>query len=374
MVTNAQLRDELRPQGLASPSCIGCQWFKDCGGYPLGKLFGNCFEMTCCEFTGKNKNECNAVCPYNEKFDTWIREVGGLRFDDLNPLEQPALDLPSYVPVIDHRSGRRRRLDYPVIGLNTYNVLRSRRGARGEYRTLSDSPDGLRDAFLLSREAKIILRGVAQDAQLERFWENRVVSDAPQQLARLNIYGAIGPNFSHFLNVPRTDNLQNRRRQMLCLSELHSAGLATIPHLSATMPGDWRFWRGFLRSNPRIRYVAIEFQTGNKNRIQGQKAIDNLASVQKELGRPLHPMIVGGAQFVEYVAERFMRFTLFDSMPFYMAMHRFRFDLSQGKYPWREGFTLEGQPLDDHLQDNISGYAAWIDQRIRSVQVNSNFN
>src|SRR5690606_41634023 len=65
-------------------------------------------------------------------------------------------------------------------------------------------------------------------------------------------------------------SLFNRRRQLLCLAELHRAGVPIIPHLSAVMPEDWRFWRDFLERNPSLRFVAVEFQTGNKNPPQGR--------------------------------------------------------------------------------------------------------
>ena len=371
MVTNAQRRRELRPQGVESPSCDGCQWRKDCGGFHSGRLFGNCFEETCCEFTAKDKNQCNAVCPYKDDFHEWLEDTMGLRFDDLPPLSQPELHLPWYIPVIDHHSSRAAPLAWPMVALNTYKVLRVPRGSKKEYRTLSNDPHGLREAFLLHANTEIILRGIAADPPLERYWENRLDADAPQQLARLNIYAAIGPNFSHFLDLPRTDPLYNRRRHLLCLHELHLAGLTAIPHLSAVMPGDWHFWRSFLQMNSSIHVVALEFQTGNKNPTEGRKAINHLTAIQTEIGRMLHPIIVGGAQLAEYLAPRFERFTLLDSNPFLKAMHRYRFDLSAGKPSWRQSFTLSSQTLDDYLLENIQGYSIWIEQRIHQARINA---
>jgi len=364
VVTNAELRDELRPQGVECPSCASCQWRLDCGGFSSGRLFGTCFDHVCCEFNGKDKSICNAVCPYKDDFNDWLKDTGGIRFDDLPSYSQPLLDLPQYIPVVDHRSRRHLPLEWPFVALNTYNVLRVRRKS-GEYEAVADDPAELRDAFLLGRDTQILLRGIARDFQLERYWENRLPAQAPAQLSRLGIHSAIGPNFSHFLDLPRTDHLFNRRRQLICLAELASAELTTIPHLNAVMPGDWRFWQAFLRRNASIHCVAVEFQTGNKNPKQGKKAIEQLAIIQRQLGRKLHPVIVGGAQFVEFVSTRFERFTLMDSAPFFRTMQRYCFDRSAGKDPWREGFTLVGQSLDGYLLDNIAGYSAWIDERVR---------
>jgi hypothetical protein len=322
------------------------------------------------EFTGKDKRRCNAVCPYRDDFEAWLEDTRGLRFDDLPSFSQPDIDLPLYIPVIDHRSGRVKQLDWPVVSLNTYHVLRIRRGFHQAYQAISNNPCGLRDAFLLSSNTRIVLRGIAEDAPLERYWENRLDADAPQQLAQLDTYAAIGPNFSGYLDRPRTDLLYNRRRHLLCLNELHLAGLATIPHLDAMMPGDWQFWQRFLHANALIRVVAIEFQTGNKNPTEGRKAIDQLVNLQTAVGRHLHLVLVGGAQFVEYVAPRFERFTVIDSNPFVNTMFRNRFDLAAGKKPWRQVLTVPGQLLDDALTENIQDYSTWIEQRASQARTN----
>ncbi len=326
-----------------------------------------CFEATCCEFLGKDKGQCNAVCPYKSDFADWLSDAKGLRFDDCPPIAQPNLDLPLYIPVIDHRSRRRTTLEWPVVALRTSDVLRLRRDDPPGYRTAAKDAASLRRAFLIGPSSRIILRGVADDAPLERYWENRLFADAPGQLARLGVDGVIGPNFSHLLDVPRTDNLFNRRRQILCLDELQAAGLPVIPHLNAVMPADWRFWCGLLERNPTVRFVAVEFQTGNKHPVQGRKTIKHLASIQREIGRPLHPIIVGGGRFIEDVAAQFGRFTLMDSMPFAKAIRRQVFDRSAGNPCWGQGFRLVGQDVDDYLFGNVSGYSAWIAERVAAI-------
>ena len=121
--------------------------------------------------------------------------------------------------------------------------------------------------------------------------------------------------------------------------------------------------RKYLKDNHTIHYISKEFQTGNKSPTQGRKAIDAIAGLQDSLGRKLHPLIIGGAQFVEYVAARFETFTLVDSEPFVKTNRRRRFDLTAGKRPWRETWTLIDQGLDHILGANVAEYAAWIGQR-----------
>ncbi|MCA9112022.1 MAG: DUF4417 domain-containing protein [Planctomycetaceae bacterium] len=323
-----------------------------------------CFEATCCEYTGKDKSQCNAVCPHKNDFADWLADTGGLRFDDTPSFHQPEFDLPLYVPVIDHASRRLAHFSWPVVSLNTSRVLGMRRGDACGFGAVAETPSDLRHAFRVTPESRVIMCGIGKDHRLEPYWENRLVADAPNQLAKLEIDAAIGPNFSHFLGVPRTDNLFNRRRQLLCLDELLRAGVPIIPHLNAVMPEDWRFWRDLLAQNPSLRVVAVEFQTGNKNPVQGRKAIDNLAAIQRQINRPLHPVIVGGGQFVEHVAVRFSTFTLMDSTPFAKALRRQYFDGSAGKSRWCQGFRLLGQDVDEYLLRNVTGYSNWIRERV----------
>lgn len=363
MVTNGELRDQLRPQGLECPGCAGCHFRDQCGGYYNGRLFGNCFEELCCHFTGKDKTNCNAVCPYKRDFKGWLEDTRGLRFDDLPFIEQPPIELPTYIPLVDHRSSRRGPLAWPVVALKTYSVLGVRRGS-GMYQAVADTPDALREAYRLTPEAQIVLRGVATDREVERYWEHRITADAPGQLARLRIHSAIGPNFSHFLDVPRTDHLYNKRRQLICLMELVRAGITVVPHLNSVSPGDWAFWRRYLEANATVRVVAIEFQTGHKSRCQGRRVLQHLAAMQQQLQRALHLVLVGGSQFIEYAAARFAGLSLIDSTPFHKTMHRFRFDASGPRAVWRDEFTLFGQKLDTLLAVNVAAYAAWVEKRV----------
>ena len=324
-----------------------------------------CFEETCCEFTGEDKSKCNAICPHKPDFADWLSDTGGLRCDDIPSIAQQPLDLPFYVPMIDHEYSRRQTFEWPVVALDTYKTIRVRINNGSRYCAVASTPEGLRKKFRIGNKAKVILRGVAKDPPLERWWENRLESGAPGQIASLGIHAAVAPNFSHFLGVPRTDNLFNRQRQLTCLAELADAGLCVMPHLSAIMPADWQFWLRFLEATPGVKYVAKEFQTGNKSVSEGRKAIDRMSQLQDSLKRDLHPVVIGAAQYVEEFAGRFKRFTLIDSNPFSKAWRRQQFELSAGKQPWYPRLLLKGMYIDDLLRHNVEGYSAWINKRVR---------
>lgn len=368
MVSNSQLRDDLRPHGITSPACRDCYFFHECGGFQSARSLSTCFDETCCEYTGKDKSTCNSVCPFKPDFSEWLNEVSRFGSKALGGFSQTDINLPYYVPLIEHRYSRTGILDWPIVALDTYDVVRLSGPSRKEYKAVATNPAELRQKFRIDQRTKVILRGVAKDGPLELWWQNRLVGDAPFQLSKLGISAAVSPNFSHFLGVPRTDNIFNRQRQLICMRELADAGLNALPHLSAVLPGDWGFWEKFLANNSMIKYVAKEFQTGNRNRAEGMKSLTQLERIQNSIGRPLHPIVIGGAQLVEEFARRFERFTLIDSRPFTNAWLRHEFDSMVGKQPWYPRLLLKGQPIDELLLQNLVGYSQWIEARIHSAR------
>lgn len=360
----ARFREELRPHGVLAPGCPPCVWFERCGGFePERTLFNaDCFKATCCKFNGDaaEVENCGLACPHNPRFAELMADIGGMDHDHLPPLVQADVSLPRYVPLIHHAYRRVVPLDWPAVALDTYQVLKLK-GDR--LLTVAEDAEGLRRAFGIAPTAAVILRGVGSDRCLERYWEYRRYDAVPEQMARLGLSLVVGPNFSHFLDVPGTERMSNRKRQLLCLDEMMRAGLIPVPHLNAVQPGDWRFWREYLKGNPAIRYVAVEFETGNKAPAEGRKVIGHLADIQDALGRKLHPVVIGGTQFVEALAGRFEGATFIDSTPFAKAVHRQVFDLRQGVPTWRSSPTPQGEPVDGILRHNLEHYSSWVARR-----------
>lgn len=227
MNANARLRLELRPSGVVSVACQSCFLLEPCGGLNNGNLFLNCFNQFCC---GGN-NDCDHVCPYKpDDYRRRMFEVGGMRFDDLPALRQSPLDLPRYVPMVHHAYRRSDPLKAGVVALDPYMIFCLR---DGKYAAVADDPITLRRHFKVADDARIVLRGTAEDRFLERYWEHRKAEGVAAQIARLNVSLFIGPNYSHFLNVPRSDLLYNRKRQLVCLAELSEAGVSVAPMGSA---------------------------------------------------------------------------------------------------------------------------------------------
>jgi hypothetical protein len=307
----------------------------------------NCFDQFCC-----GDGTCDNVCLHHPNFADRLSEIGGLRFDDLPTLRQSELTLPRYVPMIHHPYRRSKQLEVQYAAIDTYDIFRLK---NGRYGTIADRPEDLRRYFRIADDATVILRGTAEDSYLERYWSYRTKDRAAEQIAALGISLAIGPNFSTFLDVPRTDALFNRKRQLICLAELSDAGVSVAPHLSATMPADWNFWRDFLKDNTDVRHIALNCQTGYKNPTQGGQAISRLRSIQENLGRPLSPVLIGGAQYSAMASQYFAAYTVIDSTAFFKTVYRQRPDTTcSDTTGFAPTWTLERQPLDTLLHENVN--------------------
>jgi len=354
-MNNASIRAKLRPHGILSAACRHCVFLPICGGIQPEQSLLNCFEL-CPDDCGT----CDNVCPRKSDFFHRMCEIGSLLYHRNIPITQSEVDLPTYIPMIHHGSRRIKSLNIHVAAISTYQLFHSVAGA---YRCIVDTPTALRAKYKLSKNTKIILRGTSVDADLEKYWSYRRRDTAASQLALLDISGIIGPNFSHFLDVPRTDNLYNRKRQLICLEEFQQAGISPVPHLNTVTFADWEFWRDYLKQNEGILYVSVEFQTGNKNQSQGRIIIDRLAWLQDQLGRPLHPIVVGAARFAVPIVEKFSRFSLIDSRPFMAAVKRKMIvvdPINQRKVHFLTHRTRPAEKIDRLLLHNIEQYSSWI--------------
>lgn len=365
MNSRTALRRELRPQGAVLPGCPTCPLFARCGGVQRQpQLFANtCFDRHCCG----QPDGCQMVCRGNRHWERDLRDHGNLLFNDLPPLNQRAVELPAHVPLIDHRIADLGVLALPVVALKTSAVFR----LKGmQYAPVAEDAAGLRAFFRLAPDTRIVLRGTDKDPALERYWQHRLRDRVPDQMARLGIELVVGPNFSHPLDVVRTETLANRWRQLKCLEEMQAAGLSPVPHLSAVQPPDWVFWRSYLSERPGVRFVAVEFQTGNRDPRQGFRVIDQIAGIQDAIRRPLHLIAIGGGQYTARLSACLGGFSVLDSLAFMRAVKRREFIKEAGRARWRLRWTDGLQPIDGLLRDNLRDYSAWIEEQARLGRCN----
>lgn len=268
--------------------------------------------------------------------------------------------LPLYVPTIQHGSSRTRPLQEEWVALPLYGLFG---GAAGSYRPVAESGDQLRKLFKLAKDTRILALGVAEDPELEQFWEHHQAAGACAALKRMGVDAVTVPNFSYFTDAPPPHTLYNRSRMLRMAERLAEAGLGAIPHLNGFEPQHWDFWLGLLREQPDCRFICKEFATGLRVRERGDLAYVSLVQLQQKLGRPLHPVLVAGRRHLPRLRRDFQSFTLIDSVPFMRTLKRQKIILRDGKVKWRLKRTLKGEPVDDRLEANIKGWRSGLERR-----------
>jgi Domain of unknown function (DUF4417) len=341
----------------ALASCRACYFLQVCGGLDGQQELWGCFSEC------KSKGVCQRfdwTCPCRPReFARRLAEVGG----NLNPISSNFIamslktsQLPLYVPVIQHGSGRRLPLAMGTVALPTFEVIKRHRDKT--YGPLPTTGSRLRRKFHLSETANILLVSPAQDHLLELYWAKRRAHKTASSLLPLRVAGMSLPNFSFFIDAPRTHSLWNRKRLMRVAQELAGAGVSAIPHLNTLTNADWAFFEDLLAHNPNISVVAKEFQTG-----ASLDDVEQLARLQDNLKRSLHPLIIGGARFLREVARRFETFSLVDSQPFMKtvkARERLSLDPFSNDQKWTAFPTRKDEFLDQLLRDNIRTYEVWV--------------
>ncbi len=355
-----------RQVGLLPKDCASCPLLIPCGGHPLEIIR----TIGCASFAnGELPRDNNDMNPLDE--DRYWRlwdDVDGL-FDfsisKITPIV--SLDLPVYVPLLQHRYSRAAILSAEIVALHLHQIFR--KYSDGRYIARFADAAQLRAYYRLRPDAKIILSGVAIDRRLETFWAAHRKYDVPGQLARLGITGVTAPNFSFFTDVTRYQILRNRKRILLVTERLSEAGIPVAPHLNAITDQDWDGCEEMLRDHPATAVVALEFQTGWSTLAEGRAALDRVAGLQQRLGRLIHPILVGGAKHYLDAQALFSRFTILDSRPFMEAQARRVLTANAaGGFSWTRARTDDWAPIDGLLETNLALYPAKLNQPFRQEE------
>jgi hypothetical protein len=324
--------------------------------------------MTQC--IGCTPENCDWTCTNPTKVDTFVdrwREVGGFPAHPTKTLTAPVVsDFPPYIPMVQHGYKFAQPLSLPTVALPTFKVLKRRRN--GTYGRQIMGNRALRQEFGVTAGSRVLLVSVAKDKHLEAYWRARRLEDVPRQIAAMGVDAVTIPNFSFFEDAPRTHVLWNLRRMAKVAEELSEAGVAVIPHVNALADADWDYWFNLLTTQPQIRFVAKEFQTGLARKVVGRRAFENLCSLQDRVGRPLHPILIGGGRFASDLPRYFAQFTIIDSIPFMRTINRQVAVISdRGNLRWSLKETPAKEPLNALWSTNIEQYKKWLCHRIQNV-------
>lgn len=263
-------------------------------------------------------------------------------------------ELPAYIPNIHHARSWSGRLLSRHVAIPMNRLLLGK--GQGYGPRFADA-SRLRRGFHLMPDAGVLLVGVADDRFLERYWRDGKVAGLPAKLAVLGVTAVTVANFSFFADAHRFHLRYNRDRITACLNELSNAGIAVVPHINALNREDRAYWIDWLKANDQVRHVCREFQTGN-----GVQQVEEIAEIRDQIGRDLHPIIVGGASYARDVQHLFRRSTIVDSQPFFKAIKAQRAVIRDGSLHWEDTSYDSRAALGRLLRDNVDVYGAWIEK------------
>jgi len=251
--------------------------------------------------------------------------------------------------MVRHGSSRGEPLPADIVALNTFEVLDSTCQARDA------SAEALRERFQIAPNAQVLAISVKQDPFIESFWAHRDRGRLAA-LSRLGITAMSTPNYSFFDDAPRLHSVRNLWRIIRTAEDLADAGIAPILHVNALSREDWKLWAKVLRENPAVHHVCKEFQTGLSDPERAAEAVLGLRGLQDAVGRPLHPVVVGGRRVAHQVARHFASFTIIDSVVFFATVNRKRIVVNGTSAAQVDNPTASDELLDGLLQTNLQTY------------------
>ena len=327
-----------------------------------GPAFENgCFQRCVehCQFHG-----CDLACPsLHLSFAEFIDDVEGLCVPPRQTLKPCDSTLPFYITQILHGSRRDVPLQERAVAVPLAALVC--RDATDRYSLKYSTAETMREALMLSQGTEVVVTSVGFDQPLEDFWAEHVKRDILKRLAALRIRAMTVPNFSFMTDVPRINSLYNLTRMHRLAERMTEAGITTVMHLQASTRWDWRQWASILRNQPAMNVVALEFQTGARRQKIGNKYYTGLVDLQDQVGRSLHPLVIGGSGRIRDLANHFNTFTVVDATPFMKTVHRQEIlATTQSTEAHCPHSTEPGASLSSLLAHNISARRARFLQKI----------
>lgn len=338
------------PNAMKALGCTGCQDEGLCGGQTMSGAGFNCLDNCC----GKPAS-CQIVCPNAHVFVDRVREVQGF---ELATAPGPVLaspTIPPYLPMMFHGSALVRRFDLSAVAIPLYRFFDRFADCR------FDSSAAVRDTFRLSNATGLILSGVAQDHEVERWWnlETRGRVKAIGNFRRLGVSMVTTPNFSLMVDRPRWDDLHSMRRIVLAYHELVSEGQPAALHVNGRTRQDFQRWGDYVSSHPEITHIAYEFTTGTRNPGRMQQHAEWLAELSLASSKRLGLLLRGGSMIAARLGHHF-DVSFIDSSPFEKAQHRMIASLgADGQRYWEKHPTMLGEPVDGLFVENLRVSQRW---------------
>ncbi|MDX1923967.1 MAG: DUF4417 domain-containing protein [Rickettsiaceae bacterium] len=341
-----------------SNACTNCCFLEECGGPVQNELWG-CHEY-CINRCDKN---CQFVC--SAKLREFVRrqhEVASNKLELLEKLSVPKkMDLPVYIPKISTNGyALDRRMDTNFVAISLYDLFVY--DGNHQYVPKFKNRFEIREKSKIKDEAKILIVSNNKDRYLERFWKYHDQANILNSLNAIDVWGIVVPNYSFFLNAPRTHAIYSRKRAERIMNVFSKAGLPIIPHIQASVlyPKDWSYWTDVIRRFEEIRYISVEFGTGWNNQEFATLAVEKLKKLTIDVDRPLSLFAIGARDVIYALSSYFQEATLVNHTPYFKSIKRRRL-CTETK--WVRVNTPKGAPISDLLDYNISEYSKYIKEK-----------
>ncbi|HJP67485.1 MAG TPA: hypothetical protein VJ846_01190 [Sphingomicrobium sp.] len=338
------------PDASMSLGCVDCPNLHQCGGQTISGDGFNCLDH-CCQKPGT----CQVVCLNAKIFADRVREVEGLELETPLATPVPAPIHAPYLPLIFHGSARADHFVAPAIAMPLYRFFD--RTANCRFSTRND----VAEAFKIDPAAKLLLSGVAQDHEVERWWKLETSGriKAIANLRRMGIAMVTTPNFSLMVDRPRWDDLHSIKRIAEVYHEFVSEGQAAALHVNGRTRHDFVRWGEYIAAHPEVTHLAYEFTTGAKSPARMFQHAQWLTELAKASDRRLGLVLRGGTQVLASLSTHY-QISFIDSSPFEKAMHRAIATLgADGQRGWLKRLTTNGEPIDALLAENVRVSERW---------------
>ena len=345
-------------------NCDSCQ-LKPALCHGVDEAFG---IAGCGTFDHKQCFEFGWTCLCNPKLlSERLREVTGFECKLRTNLLPISDGTPHYVPTLYHGFKHNTPLNLDWIAIPLYILFPSQRD--GSIKPLTESGSRLRELFCVRPDTKIIVTGVGPDQGIEDFWGAHSKYQLLNILSKLNIQFFTVPNYSFFLNSTPLHYRYNRGRMLRVAERATEFGLAAILHLNALHEEEWKDFERLLVQHPEIKMVCLEFQTGYLRPTLGDQAFARLVKLRQNIGRPIHPIFVGGARYALLLGQHFESSTIIDAQPFMQTFHRKNCEIRpDGGINWKFHASEIDEPLNHRFRVALATYANRLRQRLAGTE------
>lgn len=268
-----------------------------------------------CSAAGINALGYDLVGEDSSDFALRLAEVNGIDFDDITITDPVNPDSPRYLPTVPKGSGKLFRgyaPEYVAVGLK--DVVSPR-----ELKVVTD----IHKKLGVSKKTKVVLLGFGKDKLLERVWPRDDRVRIFSEIAKLDFYAVIPPNYSIWDDQPHAERLINQKRSMIAYQELLMAGAKAIPHIYWSGLKDLDEYVRFLKRHPDIKTVAIDMQTLGREP-DWQQAVADLRYFASNIDSDMRCMIVGPSipSRIEQIIKTLPNVTIVNSTAAQSAVRR----------------------------------------------------